>query len=384
MEPQIESMNGANPAPQGADPLLELPDDDPIFKATEPHRGLPPAKDIIRAMPEDGRRLLQNSMLGAKTAAEKANAAIREAEAERAAAATARAEAEAARLAWEQKLSGISPTTVAALPGAEDAFIRRAWGIDQDDPYADRPLPEVAFSADEEMAALKEDGVLSDAALAAVSRLISKAATAGAHAAVRAARDDLTYTGRATAKPMIDALEAQAQAARAAEAQTAEQQWRAAHPGTDTAEGWADFYNHTREVHGLKDTEGWPMQKPSDWEVNYKAWRAERGATVAAPATPAPVATAPAPTPAPASSPQNAVQDLIRGMRVQAQAAQGGGGIGTEGSDLVMPDHVKADPVAKARWINQNPSAKRAFDENDQDAIARIMGSARARALRRA
>lgn len=354
-----EATNPANPEQQGAvvniDPLFaDLPDDD-IFKNAEPSKGID-RKAVIAALPDDAKRIVNDVKLGAQKAAHEAleakkaaDAARTTADQERVAAETARKEAEATAAAWKAKLDSYKPEGDDPLAAfAANPRLAKLYGLAEGDvfdapPEVDVVVPEVSDEALSDPAKLRE--------------LLASVAKSAAAAGAAKAREDFIGLQRESMKPVVERAVAQKAQAAQDQARNAETEWRKAHPGMDTPEGWADFYQWSREAHGVTE-ERWPYANDKAFTVGYKAYAAEKG--IKAPA-------------APVKAPANPVQQLLTELRRGAQDAQGGSGVGIEDGELIMPMSVRDNHAARNRWIQQTPAAKVAFETGDQDAIRRIM-----------
>lgn len=369
-----EATNIVNPEQPGVvvnvDPLFaDLPDDD-IFKVAEPSKGID-RKAVISGLPDDAKRIINDVKLGAQKAAHEAleakkaaDAARTTADQERTAAEAARKEAEANAAAWKSKLDSYKPEGDDPLAAfAANPRLAKLYGLAEGDvfdapPEVDVDVPEVNDEALSDPAKLRE----------LLTSVAKKAAAAGA----AKAREDFIGLQRESMKPVVERAVAQKAQAAQDQARNAETEWRKAHPGMDTPEGWADFYQWSRDAHGVTE-ERWPYANDKAFTVGYKAYAAEKGIKV--PGVNAP-ATQPAATPAPAApakAPANPVQQLLTELRRGAQDAQGGSGVGIEDGELIMPMSIRDNHAARNRWIQQTPAAKAAFESGDQEAIRRIM-----------
>lgn len=369
-----EATNPANPEQQGAvvsiDPLFaDLPDDD-IFKAAEPSKGID-RKAVIAALPDDAKRIVNDVKLGAQKAAHEALEAKKAAETarstaeqERAAAEAARKEAEANAAAWKAKLDSYKPEGDDPLAAfAANPRLAKLYGLAEGDvfdapPEVDVVVPEVSDEALSDPSKLRE--------------LLASVAKSAAAAAAAKAREDFVGLQRESMKPVVERAVAQKAQAAQERSRNAETEWRKAHPGMDTDDGWADFYQWSRDAHGVTE-DRWPYANDKAFTVGYKAYAAEKGIKVQAPGA---TTTQPAATNAPAqpaAAPKSKVQQLLTELRRGAQDAQGGSGVGIEDGELVMPMSIRDNHEVRNRWIQNTPAAKAAFESGDQDAIRRIM-----------
>lgn len=362
------ATNPANPQTQevvNTDPLLGDIPDDPIFQAAEPYKGID-RKAVLASLPEDAKKDVQNIRLGAQKAVSEALESRKAADAEKAAAAKEREEAAAVKSAWQAKLAEFSQ------PGGGDPLTMfkaepraaKFYGVDEGDPFEGEPEVEVD---DIDV----NDDVLSDPAK--LKGVLRDALAKAVKTAVKKARADILDAHRTTAKPAIELANQQRAARQQEAAKTAEQAWREAHPLASADDGWGEFYEFSKREFGVTD-ERWPYSNAQAWEAGYKLFSAHKGAP--APAATQDAAKAPAATPAavPAPAPKNPLNELVSALRRNAQDAQGGGGVGTEDGEMVIPASIRDDHAARTRWIESNPKAKQAFESGDQELIARLMG----------
>lgn len=352
---EATNQNPQPPEPTNQDLLFaDLPDDD-IFKAAEPSKGIN-RKAVIATLPDDAKRIINDVKLGAQKAALDALESKKGADAARAEAERAKAEADAAKAAWEAKLGAYKPEGDDPLAAfAANPKLARLYGLVEGDvfeapPEVDVDVPEVSDEALSDPAKLHE----------LLREITKKAASAGA----AKAREEFIGLQRESMKPVLDRAVSQREQAAKTAAATKEMEWRKAH-GLEEPGAWADFYAWSKEAHKLTE-ERWPYADEHGFTVGYKAYAADKGIK---PPAAAPAAAAPAKL----KAPQNQVQQLLAALRRDAQGAQGGGGVGIEDGELVMPMHVRENPVAMSRWIESTPAAKQAFADKDQEAIKRIM-----------
>lgn len=347
--------------PGASDALFDFPDD-PIFQAQEPYKGLPPQKEVIATLSEDGKKVVSNLRQWGQRAATEANAARVRAEA---------AEAELAVLRARPSTPAAPPRTEAA-----DAFVSRLMGTEDGDPYEGVALPTIDLTAD--LKAYAEAEGVSEAGVAALNGIFGKLYEHG----VRTGRADLVDASRRTAKPTLEATAAQARAAAEAEAARTTAEFRAATPGLDKPEGWSDFYRYARDMYPNTPEGRWPDAPPAVMKALAKTWHMENGAKFAAqpetvvlpPAAEAVVVQAPTKT-------LTAAELIANQLREQSQDVQGHGGVVVEEPGLRMPEALKqpGQEAAQLRWIDAHPTARRAWADGDRAAIDRIMGR-RARA----
>lgn len=355
--PPVSEAPGTTAAPPAATPPTPPPAtpvdaavDDPIFKAEEPYKGLPPKKDVIATLPPDAKRLLHNADLGARQAATEANAL--------------RAQLEEVKA----KLGQTAPAPTHNLPlgeGDTRVALSRLYGLEDGDPFEKMPIegdidiPDTAFNDDVLADPTKFRGALKDILSGVYKQGIAKA------------RQDYAAIARLSAQPVL----AQSQQAAAEQAQQAAAKattdWRASHPGMDDDAAFMGAYEVAVELFPDRKVEGkWPAINEAQREAVYAEWARRTGYSPAQPAAvaqPEPVAT-PSATPPPKVDP-------IAFLRGKAQDAVGGGGHGSEGAIPVMPESIRNGPsLAKDRWIAAqsaaNPIVARAFRESTEEAEA--------------
>lgn len=342
--------------PGASDALFDFPDD-PIFQAQEPYKGLPPQKEVIATLSDDGKKVVSNLRQWGQQRATEANALKARAEA---------AEAELAAVKARPPAPVAPPRTEAA-----DAFVSRLMGAEDGDPYEGVALPTIDLTAD--LKAYAEAEGVSEAGVSALNGILGKLYEHG----VRAGRADLVDASRRTAKPALETAAAQARSAAEAEAARTTAEFRAGTPGLDKPEGWSDFYGYARAMYPNTPEGRWPDAPPAVMKALAKTWHLENGAKFTAPAeppAPAPAATAPAVQTPPRAL--TASELIANQLREQSQDVQGHGGVAVEEPGLRMPEQLKqpGQEPAMQRWIDTHPTARRAWADGDRAAIDRIMG----------
>lgn len=328
--------------------------DDPVFKTTEPYKGLPAEKDILSGLPEDAKKWAANIRSGYAKQRETDKAATRAAEEAKAAAEARAAELEA-RLAEMR-----TPAPAAAEPAKppvstetavlSDPKVRRLLGLEDGDflEGVDTGAPEVDVDA---LVAGLDDDALSDpekmrAALAGAFKATLEGASKHARAvAARAAAEAM----RATTRPYVDAkIKTEAETAEAA-LRANLSAWRSANPGMADDAAFDAVLDVAEEL-GIKHD---PTGKMRDLSAAYAVWA--QGKELPKPAAPA--APPPAPAPVVESKP-----DPIAAFRDAALAAQGRGASGGDAGAPRMPAGLTTEQQLK--WLDAHPEARAALRGN--------------------
>lgn len=347
--PPVEVKEEPAAPPQ---PFSDIPDDDPIFQVQEPHRGLPPTKEILKALPDDARRRVANVVLEGRKAHEA-----------RTAAETALAARDAELAEAKRKLESMVATNGDPLPynfddSKESLIVKRFLGLDDGDPFEgeddDADVAPVR-------AVLTEEG-LSEKAANALLDVVK---------GVRAkARADMVRAFRTTSKPAIAASQEYRQQQVATQAAKLTSDWRSAHEGMADDAAFGEVYAIARGLfpERVDKATGGLALTDAQKEAAYVQWKASR--PVVAPPKTEVVVTKQAP-------PKNAGLDALLLLQGRASERQAGATKGAPDAVPSMPQRLIAtnDKEGQRAWREQQFAAVPGLREryNGDEKVRRAM-----------
>lgn len=345
--PTTEKVATATEAPVD---LLTAELDDPVFKATEPYKGGPSAKDIAARLDDDAKKHVHNLRVGYGKATEEKAAAVR-----------AREEAEARASALEAKLAEVeakgkeAPQTDPTLVLA-DQRVRRLLGMEDGDflEGVDLPADPLADFDPEKIVGELDDDVMADPAkmrgkfvdvLKAVQAKQSEVRDYGRAIAKKSAEIAI----RSTTEPYVKLHQEQQEATAKAEVQAKLDAWRAANPGMDSDDALNAVLDVVDELGIPPDKTG----KMRDLDAAYALWSRSN-----------PPKSTPAAEPAKPAVP--ATTDPLSEFRALALAAQGRGASGSDAAAPRMPGGLSTEQ--QLRWLDAHPDARARLRENPMTA----------------